>query len=111
MATMRTRFVNRVSAGISSSTAQLKFHLKAMNVGTLVIYLPTIAYYIYAMVKFSSFYLDPNYSRNDLNDFIYTLAETTSILMLIASVGIWTSFIFMFRMLKSSANLQGSNYK
>ena len=82
-----------------------------MNLATLVIYVPMLAYYLYSMIHLSSFLNDPAYSRDALNEFIKQISETTSSMMFISAITIWTSFIFMRRMLISSANLQGSQYK
>ena len=98
-ATLKTRYVNKHSKGEDPSIKKLKKQLMAVNIGTVVIDLATLVFYVIIIYQL---YKDLNTSyENYLKriDLIQNIAWFFGIAMAASAFAIWASFFFMYKTL------------
>ena len=104
---LRTQYVNRLTEGVQPSHTKLMAHTRWVNVGTVVIYILTLATYIVVVVKYSDLIREPNHKFR-ADKFNKNLVVIMAVSMIAIPAGTWTSFIFMRRMLMNSVIMRGS---
>ena len=98
-ATLKTRYVNKHSKGEDPSIKKLKKQLMAVNIGTVVIDLATLVFYviiIYQLYKDLNTTYEKYLKRIDL---IQNIAWFFGIAMAASAFAIWASFFFMYKTL------------
>ena len=98
-ATLKTRYVNKHSKGEDPSIKKLKKQLMAVNIGTVVIDLATLVFYVIIIYQL---YKDLNTTyENYLKriDLIQNIAWFFGIAMAASAFAIWASFFFMYKTL------------
>ena len=98
-ATLKTRYVNKHSKGEDPSIKKLKKQLMAVNIGTVVIDLATLVFYVIIIYQL---YKDLNTDyENYLKriDLIQNIAWFFGIAMAASAFAIWASFFFMYKTL------------
>ena len=98
-ATLKTMYVNRHEKGEEPSIKRLKKELLAVNIGTCVIDLATLIFYIIIIYHL---YIDLNTTYANYvkrTDLIKNVAWFFGVAMAVSAFAIWASFFFMYQAL------------